>query len=46
VGSQNANNFVRIGGRFVELAPEHEKIIQRFVTKMERELLRKHPKGG
>ena len=46
VGSHNTNNYVRIGGRFVELAPEHEKIIQRFVTKMERELLRKHPKDG
>lgn len=46
VGSQNTNNFIRIGGRFVQLSPEHEKIVQRFVAKMERELLRKHPKDG
>lgn len=44
VGSHNANNYVRIGARFLELSPEQEKIIQRFVAKMERELLRKQPK--
>lgn len=46
VGSHNTNNYVRIGGRFLELSPEHERIIQRFVAKMERELLRKQPKDG
>lgn len=43
-GKRGAATLIQLGGKFVDLDRQQQKIIERFVTELERELIRKMPK--
>ena len=45
VSHDERRHALRIGGRYVDLDRSQEKIVEHFVAALERELLRKKPKG-
>ncbi len=46
IRSKDNNTPVRLGCRFVNLAAQQQKMIQRYVIALEREQIKKMPKGG
>jgi c-di-GMP-binding flagellar brake protein YcgR len=42
--THRAQQRVRLGGRFLNMDPQQEKTVERFVLKMERELIKKMPR--